>query len=164
MMAPFYNTRSTTISLVTKGRGYIEMACPHHPEESTGEVEEDENALKEYRKIEGELHPGMVFVTLAGHPIIIASSEDKNLEVLTFMISPEMNKMNFLAGKNNMLNQLEDGAKELSFDRPVDEVNDVLKSQNLEVFFPGPKLRKQSGKHGVRKESQIASILDMVGF
>ncbi|KMZ71682.1 Vicilin [Zostera marina] len=161
MMAPFYNTKSTTISLVTRGRGYIELACPHHP---TGQGENDDNTLGDYRKVEADLHPGMVFVTMTGHPIIIVANEGKNLEVLTFVISPEMNKMNFLAGKNNLLNQLDDSAKILSFHQSADEVNHVLNSQDLEVFFPGPELRKQSGKHDGRKQRPIATILDLVGF
>ncbi|KAI8025021.1 Cupincin [Camellia lanceoleosa] len=29
MAAPYYNSRATKISVVTNGKGYFEMACPH---------------------------------------------------------------------------------------------------------------------------------------
>ncbi|XP_073005577.1 vicilin Cor a 11.0101-like [Typha latifolia] len=142
MMAPNYNSRSTKIALVVQGSGYFEMACPH----ISKELEESyERKYKEhgqsYHLVRSQVRRGSVFVIPASHPVAAVASKNENLLVLCFGTRAENNDKFFLAGKNNVLNQMEREAKELAFDWPAEEVDEVLNAQPESVFFPAPEGR-----------------------
>ncbi|KAJ3668889.1 hypothetical protein LUZ60_010839 [Juncus effusus] len=150
MMAPNYNSRSTNIAIVIQGSGYIEMTCPHlskdegergrrwEGEEEEEEEERGQERSSRYKLVRSRLHHGSVFVIPASHPVITVASRDENLQILCFGIKAENNWKYFLAGKNNVLNEMEKEAKELAFDTPAREVEQLLKAQKETVFFPGP--------------------------
>ncbi|GFY98810.1 hypothetical protein Acr_13g0002110 [Actinidia rufa] len=149
MMGPFYNSRATKIAIVTNGQGYFEMACPHlsSSEFSGGKGSQHGGGGlprhkgktgPSYQKVRAQLKQGVVYVVPAGHPIITVASNDQNLEIVCFDINAKNNKKFFLAGKTNIMNQLEREAKELGFGVPAREVDEVFKSQNEDLFFKGP--------------------------
>lgn len=51
-----------------------------------------------------------------------------------------------LAGKRNIVNDMENVAKELSFSVPAREVDRIFRSQNEEFFFPGPTQQEEGGR------------------
>lgn len=63
------------------------------------------------------------------------------------------------AGQDNIWNQVQSEAKELSFKMPAREVEEILGSQEQSYFLPGPGQREERGKG-----HYVASILDFVVF
>ena len=151
MMGPFYNSRATKIAIVTKGQGYFEMACPHLSSSEFGGGKESQHEHQgktgpRYQKVRAQLKRGMVYVVPAGHPIITVASNDQHLEIVCFDINAKNNKKFFLAGKTNVMNQLESEAKELGFGVPAREVDEVFRSQNEDLFFKGPRQQHHEGR------------------
>ncbi|KAH7675176.1 RmlC-like cupins domain-containing protein [Dioscorea alata] len=114
MMMLHYNTEAIKIVLVIRGRGHLEMACPHterqeHRRESEQEEEEEgEGQGKQegrgyYQSIKTELTPGKLAVVPAGHPSTSIASKDENLMLLCFGIRVENNQRIFLTGKKQCL-------------------------------------------------------------
>ncbi|KAF6146344.1 hypothetical protein GIB67_020438 [Kingdonia uniflora] len=169
MMAPFYNSESTRVILVNKGRGRIEMICPHLERQSQrqhkGQQQEQEpkSSSGNYQRVSSQLSPRTAFVIPAGHPFSIVADENENLEVVVFGVNAQDNQRNFLAGNENVINQLEKEAKELSFNVPAREVDAVFNNQEESVFLPGPNQRQQKGKGG-RRDPPLESILNFGGF
>ncbi|KAF6146339.1 hypothetical protein GIB67_020433 [Kingdonia uniflora] len=97
-----------------------------------------------------------------GHPVAIVASENENLQLVIFGINAQYNQKIFLAGNENVINQLEKEAKELSFNVPAREVDAVFKNQREAVFLPGPNQRQQSEEGG--RQGPLASIFDFEGF
>ncbi|KAK6130223.1 hypothetical protein DH2020_036033 [Rehmannia glutinosa] len=162
MVAPYYNSRSTKLVFVVGGSGQFEMACPHvgtqtkqqGRKEKQGETRTDVH----YEKISGRLSVGDAFIIPAGHPIAIIASQDSNLQLASFGIKGSYDQKYFLVGQENIWNQVESEAKELSFKMPAREVEEIFKSQEQSYFLPGPGQREE------RKGHNVASILDFVGF
>lgn len=108
MMMLHYNTEAIKIVLVIRGRGHLEMACPHterqeHRRERQQEEEEGEGQGKQegrgyYQSIKTELTPGKLVVVPAGHPSTSIASRDENLMLLCFGIRAENNQRIFLTG------------------------------------------------------------------
>ncbi|KAI3460900.1 hypothetical protein Pfo_017563 [Paulownia fortunei] len=128
MTAPYYNSKSTKISIVVDGEGYFEMACPH---------------LGRQRELSSRLKRGTVVVVPAGHPFVAVASNNQNLQLLCFELNAYNNEKFPLAGRRNVINQLEKEAKELAFGVPAREVDEVFKSQEEEFFFKGPRQQHQ---------------------
>ena len=59
---------------------------------------ESEREVESYRRVEGELTGGDLFVVPAGHPHAEISCSDQPLEMLTFYINDEHNELYFLTG------------------------------------------------------------------
>ncbi|XP_077247898.1 vicilin Cor a 11.0101-like [Tasmannia lanceolata] len=152
MTAPYYDSKSTKISIVLEGNGNYEMVCPHLS--SSGRRREEEEGQQEgpvsYQKVTGRLSPGVVFVDPAGHPTMAVASGDQNLQIVCFEINAKNNQRYYLAGQNNILNELEREAKELSFKAPAKEVEEILNAQKEAAFLPGPQQRqeKERGEGG----------------
>ncbi|KAF8401727.1 hypothetical protein HHK36_012673 [Tetracentron sinense] len=168
MMAPFYNTRSTKVVLVDGGNGYFEMACPHLASQRQGppqggeeqEQEQEQEGGVHYQKVRSRLSPQTVFVIPAGHPVAIVASQNENLQLVVFGINAKDNQRNFLAGRENVMNQVEREAKELAFNIPGREIEQIFKNQGQSYFLPGPHQRQQREEgHG-----PLEAILDFVGF
>ncbi|KAK1399076.1 Vicilin-like antimicrobial peptides 2-2 [Heracleum sosnowskyi] len=96
-----------------------------------------------YERVQARLRQGVVFVTPPGHPLTLVASNNKNLEVLCFEINTRNNERTPLAGKNNIFDQMERVAKELAFNRPSKEVDEILRANNKEWFFKGPNQQEQ---------------------
>lgn len=152
MITPYYNSRATKIAIVTNGEGYFEMACPHlSSSEFGGEGSEGRQhggghrrqgrTSPSYHKVRAQLRRGMVYVIPAGHPVITVASNNQNLEILSFYVNARNNEKFLLAGRRNIINQLEREAKELGFGVPAREVDELFKSQDEEFFLQGPRNR-----------------------
>ncbi|KAF6138138.1 hypothetical protein GIB67_033552 [Kingdonia uniflora] len=136
MFGPYFNTKAIKIALVIDGSGNIEMARPHLS--SSRGQEQQQQGSGSYKKIEARISRGDIYVVPSGHPIVTVSSGHQNLEAVCFEINTEGNEKIDLAGKNDVLNQLEKEAKELSFNITAKEVEDILSNQKESFFFPGP--------------------------
>ncbi|KAE9464016.1 hypothetical protein C3L33_04118, partial [Rhododendron williamsianum] len=86
----------------------------------------------------------------AGHPVIAVASDNQNLEILYFYVNARNNEKFLLAGRRNIINQLEREAKELGFGLPAREVDEVFRSQEEEFFLQGP---RQQRHHEGRAEA-----------
>lgn len=153
MMTPYYNSKATEINVVVDGEGYFEMACPHLSQShsyggderygrETGHQyrpERESRGETGYQKIRSRLSVGTVVVVPAGHPFVAVASNNQNLQILSFKVNADDNEQYTLAGKRNVINQIEREAKELAFGMPAREVEEVFRSQQEEFFFKGPR-------------------------
>ncbi|KAL3849885.1 hypothetical protein ACJIZ3_011767 [Penstemon smallii] len=149
MIAPHYNSKSTKISIVVDGEGYFEMACPHVSQGSQAR-RETRGSGPSYQKISSRLKRGTVLVIPAGHPYVAVASNNQNLQLLCFELNAFNNEKFLLAGKRNVVSQLEREAKELAFGMPAREVDEVFGRQQDEFFFKGP--RQQQHHRGFSDE------------
>ncbi|XP_057780858.1 vicilin Cor a 11.0101 [Salvia miltiorrhiza] len=154
MTAPFYNSKATKIAVVVEGEGYFEMACPHLSEsesrrtpydgEDNHHLPRDEAFSRQsrgqasYQTVRSRLKAGTVVIVPAGHPFVAVASNNQNLQIVSFKVNAYNNQQYTLAGKRNVMNQLEREAKELAFGVPAREVEEVFRSQKEEFFFEGP--------------------------
>ncbi|KAL7126632.1 hypothetical protein ABFS83_14G201200 [Erythranthe nasuta] len=148
MIAPHYNSKSTKITVVVDGEGYFEMACPHISQSQSqgGRQQRQQQGAGQrgYEKVSSRLKRGTVVVVPAGHPFVAVASNNQNLQLLCFEVNAYNNEKFTLAGRKNVMNQLEREAKELAFGMPAREVDDIFRSQKEEFFFKGP--RQQGGR------------------
>ncbi|KAL9161635.1 hypothetical protein ABFS82_07G034500 [Erythranthe guttata] len=164
MVAPYYNSKSTRLVFVVGGSGYFEMACPHlanakgkHGSQGRKERQGEIITDVHYQKVSARLSVGDAFVVPAGHPIAIVASQDSNLQLAGFGIKASHNQKYFLAGQENVWNEVQSEAKELAFRVPAREVEEIFRSQEQSYFMPGPGQKGKGQRH-------VASILDFVGF
>ncbi|NP_001291343.1 vicilin-like antimicrobial peptides 2-2 precursor [Sesamum indicum] len=142
MTAPHYNSKATKIALVVDGEGYFEMACPHMSR-SRGSYQGETRGRPSYQRVASRLTRGTVVIIPAGHPFVAVASSNQNLQVLCFEVNANNNEKFPLAGRRNVMNQLEREAKELAFGMPAREVEEVSRSQQEEFFFKGPRQQQQ---------------------
>ncbi|XP_056170713.1 vicilin Jug r 2.0101 [Syzygium oleosum] len=160
IMVPHYNSKSTTVVLVVEGNGWCEMACPHlalaRQRWGSGEQEEEEEQesarrmrkIPKERSVTSELSPGDVFVIPAGHPIAIIAEQNENLRMVGFGINAHENQRIFLAGKENIISQMDRETKELSFDLPAREVDRIFGNQEESYFVSSQQQpRSEQGEH-----------------
>ncbi|RRT52424.1 hypothetical protein B296_00028025 [Ensete ventricosum] len=149
MMAPSYNSRATKLAMVVEGRGHFEMVCPRRSGEARGseDATEPEGQQRDrYRAVRSQVSRGSVFVIPPGHPVTAVAAANENLQVLCFGIRAGRNRKHYLAGKNNVMNELDREAKQLSFGAPAEEVQEVFDAQPESVFLPGPGRRQGESK------------------
>ncbi|MCL7042585.1 hypothetical protein MKW94_026608 [Papaver nudicaule] len=172
MMAPFYNSKSSRFVMVVKGQGYFEMACPHISKtqqrgERTEEQEETEQQGVHYERISAQLRSGTAFVIPASHPTTIVASKNQNLQMVVFGINVRDNHKNFLAGRENVMNQISREAKELGFNVQAREVEEIFNNQKESFFLPGPQQqqqqKQQKGEEGMH-HVPLSSIYDFGAF
>ncbi|GER34274.1 vicilin-like protein [Striga asiatica] len=161
MVAPYYNSRSTKLVFVVGGNGQYEMACPHLSDQSkhNSQGQKEKQTGVHYERVSARLSIGDAFVIPAGHPIAILASQDSNLQLASFGIKGSFDQKHFLAGQENIWNEVEPEAKELAFKMQAREVEDIFRSQEVSYFLPGPRHHEQKGKG-----QYVASIWDFVGF
>ncbi|KAF5727051.1 hypothetical protein HS088_TW22G00738 [Tripterygium wilfordii] len=150
MAGPYFNSKSTKISFVVDGEGRFEMACPHVSSSGSSERDRSKSSSRggqkgstSYQRVSARLRAGTVFVVPAGHPITSIASANSNLRILCFELNTEGNTRYFLAGKNNVVSEMEKEAKELGFNVPAGEVERVFQRQDKELFYPGPESREE---------------------
>ncbi|KAG9451954.1 hypothetical protein H6P81_004858 [Aristolochia fimbriata] len=187
MTAPFYNSRVTKLAFIVNGEGYVEMACPHLATRSGGgeqqretergqrgeeeeeeeeqtrrgeEGREEEEGRVRYQKVRARLRRNTLFVAPAGHPTVIVSTGNDNLEVLCFEVNAEGNQRYYLTGKNSIYNQMDDTELELAFNQPAREPKQIFRQQRELILLKGPEGREEEeGRRG-----PLDSILDFAGF
>ncbi|KAK9669627.1 hypothetical protein RND81_13G144900 [Saponaria officinalis] len=131
MNTPFISSRATKIIMVVSGRGRLEMAASSNDVDGTTETF--------YKQISAELKPGVVFVIPPGHPMVLMSSQDETLETICFEVNAKGNQKFSLAGKVNVMKNIQKEAKSLAFGTSAEEVDIVLNSQQLNFFIKAPK-------------------------
>ncbi|GMI95982.1 hypothetical protein like AT3G22640 [Hibiscus trionum] len=155
IFAPHYNSKSTFVVIVTQGNGYVEMVSPRRSSESSHEEEEQETRSGEYRKVKARLFPGDIFVVPAGFPVTFVASQNKNLRFLAFGLYHQNNSRIFIAGKTNVVKQMDSAAKELSFGLPSRLVDEIFTNNPRESYFvSGQRQHRES-------EESRGSILDV---
>ncbi|XP_038982035.1 vicilin Car i 2.0101-like [Phoenix dactylifera] len=188
MMSPNYNTEATTISIVVGGNGQVQIVRPRvsgqqeegrgrEEEEGRGREEEEGRGQQEgkeeeeqrqrgqrYQRVESEVSRGTTYIVPAGHPSVAVSSRNERLEVLCFEINAMNNRRTWLAGSNNILKQMDRMTKELAFDQPAREVDEVLNAPREEVFMAGPQERERESEGGEGRDGPLESILEFAGF
>ncbi|KAJ8547543.1 hypothetical protein K7X08_011129 [Anisodus acutangulus] len=151
MLGPIYSSKATKIAVVVDGEGYFEMACPHLASESgrsQGSQERETRIGASYQKVHSRLRRGMVLIIPAGHPFVTVASTNQNLQIFFFNVNARNNEIVPLAGRNNVMSQLEREALELGFGLPAREVEQIFRSQQEEFFFQGPGGRQQREESG----------------
>ncbi|URE27275.1 Cupin [Musa troglodytarum] len=164
MMAPSYNSRATKLAMVVEGRGHFEMVCPRRSGEARGSEDATEPEGQQrvrYRTVRSQVSRGSVFVIPPGHPVTAVADANENLQVLCFGIRAGRNRKYYLAGKNNVMNELDREAKQLSFGAPAEEVQEVFDAQPESVFLPGPGRRRGEAK---RRQPSVESLFGFRGF
>ncbi|KAK8557232.1 hypothetical protein V6N13_013507 [Hibiscus sabdariffa] len=158
IFVPHYNSHSSFVILITEGNGYVEMVCPHLS--SSREEEEEESTSGEYRRVRVQLSPGDVFVVPAGHPVTYVASKKQNLRALAFGLYHQNNTRIFVAGKNNMVRQMDSAAKEISFGVPAKLVDEVFNNPEESYFvsLQGQRQRQRGSEDS--RGNPISSILD----
>ncbi|XP_021897031.1 vicilin-like antimicrobial peptides 2-3 [Carica papaya] len=143
IFVPHYNSKATTVVLVTKGRVRFEMGCPHVSSmQRQGGAEQGQ-----MQRIVAQASAGEAFLIPANHPVASTAVEDA--ETVGFGIRTHNNERNFLAGQNNIINNMEDAAKALTFGpQQIEQVKRVFRSNPNESYFVGSK-RREGGHHGV---------------
>lgn len=171
MMVPHYNSKTTFIVMVVEGTGRIEMACPHVASQSResqrqgsrGRGEEEIERSQQYEKISSQLSPGDIFIIPAGHPVAVLASERENLRTLGFGINAQLNQRNFLAGRDNIMNQVEREAKELCFNAPGELVERIFRNQKESHFVAGPQERHRREEEEGRGQP-LESVFQLSGL
>ncbi|XVF72379.1 hypothetical protein PTKIN_Ptkin12aG0117000 [Pterospermum kingtungense] len=116
------------------------MTCPRVSQDSRSSG--GRKSGPSYRRISSSLRSDILFIVSAGHPFVTVASTHKNLEILCFEVNAENNIRYPLAGKGNLVEQLEKEAKKLAFKTEEEEVDQIFGNQNEEFFFPGPRQRR----------------------
>jgi mannose-6-phosphate isomerase-like protein (cupin superfamily) len=166
VMVPHYNSRATVVVYVVEGTGRFEMACPHVSRQSREyrgrreEEEEEKESSGKFHRVSARLSPGDAFVIPAGHPIAVVASQGENLRLVGFGINGQNNQRNFLAGQENIINQMEREAKELSFNMPRGEIEEIFGNQRESYFVP----KERQSQRGQGRDHPLASILELAGF
>ncbi|URE22804.1 Cupin [Musa troglodytarum] len=146
------------------GRGHFEMVCPRRSGEARGSEDATEPEGQQrvrYRTVRSQVSRGSVFVIPPGHPVTAVADANENLQVLCFGIRAGRNRKYYLAGKNNVMNELDREAKQLSFGAPAEEVQEVFDAQPESVFLPGPGRRRGEAK---RRQPSVESLFGFRGF
>ncbi|KAM3249020.1 vicilin Jug r 2 [Capsicum annuum] len=144
MILPVYCTRATWLVMVAQGNGRLEM------------VSSRRHQRQGHKVVRGCLSVGDFFVIPAGHPITVVATGDSNLRMVGFGINGHNSRLNFLAGQQSIWRNVDRGAKEMSFNMPAREVEEIFQNQNESYFVAAP---KGGGRRG---QQYVSSILDLV--
>ncbi|XP_009605859.1 vicilin Jug r 2.0101 [Nicotiana tomentosiformis] len=156
MLLPVYCTRTTWFVMVVEGNGRFEMACPHLGSQS-------QRQGRHYQKVQGSLSVGDVLIIRAGHPITVVATGDSDLRMVGIGFNAHNNRMNFLAGRQSIWRNIDREAKEVSFNMPASEVEEILQKQDQSYFVAGPEQRQQQMREEATRERQyVSSSLDFV--
>nr|prf major storage protein [Theobroma cacao] len=168
IFVPHYNSKATFVVFVTDGYGYAQMACPHLSRQSQGsqsgrqdrreqEEESEEETFGEFQQVKAPLSPGDVFVAPAGHAVTFFASKDQPLNAVAFGLNAQNNQRIFLAGKKNLVRQMDSEAKELSFGVPSKLVDNIFNNPDESYFMS---FSQQRQRRDERRGNPLASILD----
>ncbi|GLT99609.1 hypothetical protein SLE2022_170380 [Rubroshorea leprosula] len=178
IFVPHYNSRQTMVVLIKKGSVDIEIIIPQLPrkrqEEQSEEQEEDDEEYKEkeqeqtsgqYQRVTVKANAGDVVVLPADCPVTWINSESKNLKAIGFGINAENNRRIFLAGRNNVVKNMEREAQELSFGVPAKLVQEVFNNQEESYFVSSSQQKQQEEDEDEdedKRENRLSSnILDI---
>ncbi|POO02125.1 Bicupin, oxalate decarboxylase/oxidase [Trema orientale] len=166
IMVPHYNSKATILVLVVEGTGRIEMACPHlsRQRQQRGGQQEEESQSGRYERVTAQLSTGDVYIIPAGHPVAVVASGSQTLRMVGFGVNARNNERNFIAGKDNIIKQLEREAKELAFNMPGREVEQIFNQQPKMSHFVPQDQSQQQQEEGRSRSHPLASILNVAAF
>ncbi|KFK40533.1 hypothetical protein AALP_AA2G008100 [Arabis alpina] len=167
LFLPQFNSKTTFVTFVENGCAHFEMASPYKfqskqqqwfgPRE---EEEEEEEIGGQVQKIVSRVCKGDAFVIPAGHPFTILS-QDQNFVGIGFGIFASNNIRTFLAGQENMLNNLDTVATRLSFGVGSKMAEKLFTSQNYSYFAPSNPSRQFPEE---KRTPSFQSIFNFAGF
>ncbi|OIS98561.1 vicilin gc72-a, partial [Nicotiana attenuata] len=139
-----------------RGNGRFEMACRHLGSQS-------QRRRHHYQKVQGSLSVGDVMIIHAGHPITVLATGDSDLRMVGIGFNAHNNRMNFLAGRQSIWRNVDREAKEVSFNMPAREVEEILQKQDQSYFVAGQEQRQQQMREERTRGRQYgSSSLDFV--
>ncbi|KAM3707204.1 hypothetical protein ACJW31_02G006600 [Castanea mollissima] len=166
MFVPHFNSRATVIVYVAEGTGSFEMACPHlsrqGQEYQDRREQEEEESGGQYHRVTARLSRGDTFIVPAGHPVAVIASQNEDLRLIGFSVNAENNQRNFLAGQDNIINQLEREEKELAFNMPAEEIDQLFRTNLTESYFMP--IDRQSDERRQGRDQLLTSILDFAAI
>ncbi|KAF3621969.1 hypothetical protein FXO38_26983 [Capsicum annuum] len=169
MVIPSINTRITGLILIVEGSGYFELQCPHLGSQKQGQGSSGEKRWQEeqegnvhYQKVGFPVNVGDLVVVPVGHPMTFVANKGSNLRMVGFGINGQNSKVNFLVGKQSIWSDIETEAKELAFNMPTKEVEEIFQKQEESYFVPGPEQRERGEEGRWVQEHHLSSILDFV--
>ncbi|KAM3755014.1 hypothetical protein ACB098_02G007100 [Castanea mollissima] len=166
MLVPHFNSRATVIVYVAEGTGSFEMACPHlsrqGQEYQDRREQEEEESGGQYHRVTARLSRGDTFIVPAGHPVAVIASQNEDLRLFGFSVNAENNQRNFLAGQDNIINQLEREEKELAFNMPAEEIDQLFRTNLTESYFMP--IDRQSDERRQGRDQLLTSILDFAAI
>ncbi|MCE3214999.1 hypothetical protein HAX54_000517 [Datura stramonium] len=146
MILPVYCTRATWLVMVALGTGRLEMV---------GSQSQQRQGHNYQKAVRGSVSVGDVFVIPAGHPITVMATGESNLRMVGFGINGYNSRLNFLAGQESIWRNVKRQAKELSFNMPAREVEEILQNQNESYFVAAPDQHQQ-------QQYVLSSILEFL--
>ncbi|KAJ8630721.1 hypothetical protein MRB53_024044 [Persea americana] len=161
MLAPYFNSKAFKVALVVDGKGYWELVSPYGSGRS-GEGREWQEESVSYQRLRAQLSDGNGLVVPPGHPSAIVADRGQDLRVLLFGIHAEKNQELWLAGRENIYNEMNNVEREMFFKAPEKEVREVLNAQRDAGIVEGPKGSQERESEGRGRAFQ--SILDFAGF
>ncbi|KAL4642326.1 hypothetical protein ACB092_02G008300 [Castanea dentata] len=166
MIVPHFNSRATVIVYVAEGTGSFEMACPHlsrqGQEYQDRREQEEEESGGQYHRVTARLSRGDTYIVPAGHPVAVIASQNEDLRLIGFSVNAENNQRNFLAGQDNIINQLEREEKELAFNMPAEEIDQLFRTNLTESYFMP--IDRQSDERRQGRDQLLTSILDFAAI
>jgi uncharacterized protein YjlB len=155
LMLPNYNTRTICLVLVVEGKGRVELGVAAKDQQEEQE-EQEESSHRQAPKFTAEVSQGDAYVIPAGVPVVLRAYED--LRVLRFGLNDENNQRNFLAGESdNVLNQIDPQAKELTFPGSAKQVKSLLERQKDSYFASATPQEEEEREQ--RQSGRLSSIL-----
>ncbi|KAI4317872.1 hypothetical protein L6164_025703 [Bauhinia variegata] len=144
---PHFNTETTVVAYIAQGNnGLLEVASPQRVRSEQGQ-EEQEQRIGQIERVTAQLNEGNVVVIPAGYPFSFRASNDNHLQIVGFGINDQNNQRNFLAGeRDNVLNQIERTAKELTFSGTGEQVERLLRYQKQSYFVNSNAQPQQQGE------------------
>ncbi|CAN8258439.1 unnamed protein product [Cochlearia groenlandica] len=175
LFLPQYNSKTTFVTFVENGCARFEMASPYTSKEEQQQPwfpqldqQEEEEEEEQVREMTGQVHKivsrvckGEVFVIPAGHPFAILS-QDEHFVAVGFGINALNCTRTFLAGKENLLNNLDTVATRLAFGVESKVAEKMFTSQNYSHF--APTVRRSSQHSPEQRKPTFQSIFDFAGF
>ncbi|KAJ8630714.1 hypothetical protein MRB53_024037 [Persea americana] len=152
------------VALVVDGKGYWELVSPYGSVRS-GEGTEWQEESVSYQRLRAQLSDGNGLVIPPGHPSAIVADRGQDLRVLLFGINAEKNQELWLAGRENIYNEMNNVEREMFFKAPEKEVREVLNAQCDAGIVEGQKGRRERESEGrSRATASFQSILDFARF
>ncbi|OMO85650.1 Cupin 1 [Corchorus olitorius] len=165
IFVPHFNTKATFLVLVTEGSANVEMACPHLSRQSQSveqeQEQQEEERSGEFKQVRAKLSAGDVFVVPAAHPVTYFTSQNQNFKAIAFGLNGPTTRRVFVAGKNNLVRQMDSEAKEISFGIPsklIDEVFNKPQESHFMSFSPQQRQPREEEMRG--NNNRLSSILE----
>ncbi|KAE8658346.1 hypothetical protein F3Y22_tig00116971pilonHSYRG00239 [Hibiscus syriacus] len=134
---------------------YVEMVYPHlskknyqgekeeEDEKAQREMEEkieedEEKKAGEYSKSRFQLLAGDAFIVPAGHPVTYIASENQHWRFISFGLYHQNNTRMFIAGKDNVVKQMESVTKELAFRVLSSLIDEIFNNLPASYFVSRP--------------------------